>query len=87
MAVRETPAKRFTGETWYVGSNPHPLRQAPVAQLDRASGYGPGGSGFESLRACQIITLQPGLEPGGFGGIPPENISLIGGTGDRRAPS
>src|SRR5450830_154385 len=28
-------------------------KRAPVAQLDRASGYGPGGSGFESLRACQ----------------------------------
>ncbi len=24
---------------------------APVAQLDRVPGYGPGGRGFESLRA------------------------------------
>jgi hypothetical protein len=33
-----------------------PLRDctilAPVAQLDRASDYGSGGWGFESLRAC-----------------------------------
>ena len=27
---------------------------APLAQLDRASGYGPEGRGFESLRAYQI---------------------------------
>ena len=26
---------------------------APLAQLDRASGYGPEGRGFESLRAYQ----------------------------------
>ena len=29
MAVRETPAKRFTGETWYVGSNPTPSAKRP----------------------------------------------------------
>ena len=28
-------------------------RYAPLAQLDRASGYGPEGQGFESLKACQ----------------------------------
>ena len=28
-------------------------RHAPLAQLDRASGYGPEGRGFESLRAYQ----------------------------------
>ena len=28
-------------------------RYAPLAQLDRASGYGPEGQGFESLTACQ----------------------------------
>ena len=28
-------------------------RHAPLAQLDRASGYGPEGQGFESLKACQ----------------------------------
>ena len=27
-------------------------RYAPIAQLDRASGYGPGGLGFESLWVC-----------------------------------
>src|SRR5450830_1463033 len=35
-------------------------KRAPVAQLDRASGYGPGGSGFESLRACHS---QPNFAP------------------------
>ncbi len=30
---------------------------APMAQLDRALGYGPGGLGFESLWACHLFTL------------------------------
>ena len=30
------------------------MRHAPLAQLDRASGYGPEGREFESLRAYQI---------------------------------
>ena len=38
------------------------LRHAPLAQLDRASGYGPEGRGFESLTACQ---KDP--KPQGFG--------------------
>ncbi len=29
----------------------HEIVGAPVAQLDRVPGYGPGGRGFESLRA------------------------------------
>jgi hypothetical protein len=29
----------------------HSLGLAPVAQMDRVPGYGPGGRGFESLRA------------------------------------
>ena len=29
------------------------FRYAPLAQLDRVSGYGPEGQGFESLTACQ----------------------------------
>ena len=34
-------------------------RYAPLAQLDRASGYGPEGQGFESLTACHLfITLK-----------------------------
>ena len=32
-----------------------PLKQAPVAQLDRVSGYEPEGREFESLRARQLI--------------------------------
>ena len=31
------------------------LAAAPVAQLDRASGYGPEGRGFESLQARQVF--------------------------------
>ena len=34
------------------------IGHAPLAQLDRASGYGPEGRGFESLRAYQ----QKGLK-------------------------
>jgi hypothetical protein len=36
------------------------LSYAPVAQLDRAPGYEPGGREFESLRARQLIkVLRP----------------------------
>ena len=31
-------------------------KDAPLAQLDRASGYGPEGQEFESLTACQKNT-------------------------------
>ena len=31
----------------------NPVANAPLAQLDRASGYGPEGQEFESLAACQ----------------------------------
>ena len=31
---------------------------APVAQLDRASGFGPEGLGFESLRAYHLINAE-----------------------------
>ena len=33
------------------------MKYAPVAQLDRASGYGPEGLGFESLRAYHFLVL------------------------------
>ena len=32
-----------------------PDAYAPVAQLDRVSGYEPEGRGFESLLACQPL--------------------------------
>jgi hypothetical protein len=35
------------------------LSFAPVAQLDRAPGYEPGGREFESLRAHQFIKTLP----------------------------
>ena len=31
---------------------------APLAQLDRASGYGPEGRGFESLMACHDVLTK-----------------------------
>ena len=34
------------------------VRNARLAQLDRASGYGPEGQGFESLIACQHKTVD-----------------------------
>ncbi len=33
-----------------------PVLYAPVAQLDRASDFESAGRGFESLRACQMIS-------------------------------
>ena len=35
-----------------------PHQYAPLAQLDRASGYGPEGQEFESLRACHYNPLE-----------------------------
>ena len=34
------------------------MKCAPVAQLDRASGYGPEGQGFEFSRACQTVIIR-----------------------------
>ena len=36
------------------GSNPSVSAFAPLAQLDRASGYGPEGQEFESLRVYSL---------------------------------
>ena len=41
-------SERFTG----LGDPQQPALAAPVAQLDRASGFEPEGRGFESLPAC-----------------------------------
>ena len=41
-------------------------QQAPLAQLDRASGYGPEGRGFESLTACQKNPLLSEKTKEGF---------------------
>ncbi len=38
---------------WYYIEVRQKLKYAPLAQLDRASGYGPEGRGFESLTARQ----------------------------------
>ena len=38
-------------------------RNAPLAQLDRVSGYGPEGRGFESLKACQNTEITFGWSP------------------------
>ena len=37
-------------------------RHAPLAQLDRASGYGPEGRGFESLTAYQKSSKSSDFE-------------------------
>ena len=56
------------------------MRHAPLAQLDRASGYGPEGRGFESLTAChpETVTLQRfrgfALHTRGFGAFDKGNI-------------
>jgi hypothetical protein len=42
-------------------SVPVSLTVAPVAQLDRAPGYEPGGREFESLRAHQFIKNLPSI--------------------------
>ena len=40
------------------GSNPSVSASAPLAQLDRASGYGPEGQEFESLRVRHYMPLH-----------------------------
>ena len=40
------------------GSNPSVSAFAPLAQLDRASGYGPEGQEFESLRVRHLMPLH-----------------------------
>ncbi len=54
------PLLREYGRNPIEGSNPSlsATAIAPVAQLDRVSGYEPGGREFESLRARHKITHQ-----------------------------
>ena len=42
----------------WLSEPPTQVSLAPVAQLDRASDYGSGGWGFESLRACGSIGFR-----------------------------
>ena len=42
------------------------LRHAPLAQLDRASGYGPEGRGFESLTAYHLEEKPATVVVAGF---------------------
>ena len=37
------------------------LKRAPIAQLDRASGYGPEGLGFKSLWVYHFFCQNPGV--------------------------
>ena len=68
--VEGAPLLRAYGSKAHRGFESLPLRQdmsfldqAPVAQLDRAPGYEPGGREFESLRARQLIkNLSPAIE-------------------------
>src|SRR5438128_62000 len=48
---RQPPAKRLQGQKLCPGFESLPLRHAPLAQVDRASGYEPEGQRFESSRA------------------------------------
>ena len=63
---RRSPiANRVLGETLTEGSNPSistrytiQILYAPLAQLDRASGYGPEGQEFESLRVYLEASVE-----------------------------
>jgi hypothetical protein len=59
-AFRDAETKRFRFRYNASTSFRNACRnQAPLAQLDRASGYEPEGREFESLRAHHISSLQP----------------------------
>ena len=60
------------------------VRHAPLAQLDRASGYGPEGRGFESLTACQKIPNPKGF--GIFCFYQFTRFSLLHASGDAHIP-
>ena len=53
----EATVKNFLNYLLHFAANYAKIKKvkgdAPLAQLDRASGYGPEGRGFESLTACQ----------------------------------
>ena len=62
---RSSIANRVLGETLTEGSNPSistrytiQIPYAPLAQLDRASGYGPEGQEFESLRVYLEASVE-----------------------------
>src|SRR3972149_2995638 len=46
------------------------VRSAPVAQLDRAPGFGPGGCGFESYRGRQPLDTKRPPVPLSAGATP-----------------
>ena len=55
-------AQRIRGQILAIISKDFlPLRSAPLAQLDRASGYEPEGREFESLRARHFLKELQGL--------------------------
>ncbi len=58
--VEGAPLLREYGGNPIEGSNPSlsATKHAPVAQLDRVSGYEPGGRRFESFRARHFIPYQ-----------------------------
>ena len=57
--VEGAPLLREYGRNPIEGSNPSfsAKENAPVAQLDRVSGFEPGGRGFESLRARYLASI------------------------------
>lgn len=60
---------------------------APLAQLDRASGYGPEGRGFESLTAYQERKVLKPLDFQGYQDFLLSEFSQISNAGRRPPPS
>lgn len=57
--VEGAPLLREYGRNLIEGSNPSlSANHAPVAQLDRVSGYEPEGRRFESFRARHFISVE-----------------------------
>ena len=52
------PLLREYGAIPHRGFESHSLRSAPVAQLDRVSGYEPEGRRFESFRARNLNEIM-----------------------------
>ena len=50
-----------TGDRGFKSRRDRHFYYVPIAQLDRASGYGPEGYGFESCLACHLIGKQLSL--------------------------
>ena len=67
---------QIVDKTVFGNYNDYAQRHVPLAQLDRASGYGPEGQGFESLMVRHSLSYT---NPIGFSNPRIEKVFLVNG--------